>query len=250
MKKSLIIAMACYGLCAKAQVDTPRDFIYLFNDSLIEASRVRLRPDIFYSHINYDKQSINADKVKFFGNQYGVFANTKKLSRWEGSRFVEQVESGKINLYSRVYYDVSRFDSRIGHRDDTRYSPFEMYYNKGFGDLKSVNYQNLSQDMRDNAQSLDFLEAYKRQRGVGMVLAGVGVASCIAGIISFVSKSSEPLETGFSNFGMNRTTVNKHPNFGLSYALLGVGFGIGVTGSIKLFTARQKLNSAVDVYNQ
>lgn len=111
-----MIVMACYALNARSQTDESRNFIYLNSDSVIHADRIRLRPDFGGSLVlRADSRRVPLEQVKFFNNEDGFFANTRKTDLFAGNSFSERIVKGKINLYQEVAYDpvLSKADRLI-----------------------------------------------------------------------------------------------------------------------------------------
>ncbi|MEJ2879864.1 hypothetical protein [Pedobacter sp. GR22-6] len=253
MKKMLIIAMACYGLSARAQVDGSRNFIYLYSDSVIYAEQVRLRPDIMGGwQLRADSRVVPLRGVKFFNNRNGFFANTRKTSILGETSFSERIVEGKINLFQEVVYDDSWYDRRYAYPGKFDQSiNVSMYYNKGYSDLKRVNYRNLSADMADHAASMDFLKAYRRSLNTRNLLYTAGGASLVASLVSFVITGTKGGESSEEFFNRPPGSINhKSPNFVPSLALLGIGGGFSIAGFFVHRKASLNLENAVDTYNR
>ncbi|MET4080951.1 hypothetical protein ABIB40_000896 [Pedobacter sp. UYP30] len=89
-----------------------------------------------------------------------------------------------------------------------------MFYNKEFGDLKKVNYYNLSRDMADNQKSIDFLNKYRKKRKIATAIyVGVGAAA-IAGVIMMFSN--------VNSFNDNQQTGG--------FVQVGTGIALGLGG--------------------
>lgn len=253
MKKLLIIAMACYGLSARAQLDESRNFIYLYSDSVIYADQVRLRPDIMGGwQLRTDSRGIPLRGVKFFNNRNGFFANTRKTTVLGQNTFSERIIEGKINLFQEVLYDERWYERRHAPPGASgRPIDIRMYYNKGYSDLKRVNYRNLRADMSDNPQSLDFLAAYRRSLNTRNVLYTAAGASLIASLVSFVIAGAKAGESSEEFFSRKPGTFNpKKPNLVPSFSLLGVGAGLSIGGFFVHRSASRNLENAVDAYNR
>lgn len=254
MKKLLIIVLACYGLHAGAQVHPSENFVYLYSDSVIYARNVKLRPDFFNSlQLRADSRRIPLEQVKFFNNENGFFANTRKLNFGRNIAFAERIQDGKINVFQLIAYETITND--LGYWDrQTRREPvsIQMYYNKGYADLKKVNYSNLKVDMAGNAQSLDFLEGYRKSMRLSKIFYTTAGASVIASLVTFLvtgSQSRDIPEGNWSN-GQYSHPNYKSANFTASFALLGLGAGLGVVGYTQSASAQRHLEEAVDVYNR
>ncbi|RZM29003.1 MAG: hypothetical protein EOO88_06700, partial [Pedobacter sp.] len=191
MKKLLIIVMACYGLNARAQVDGSKNFVYLFSDSLIYANKIRLHPD-FYGEwqLRADSRRIANDRIKFFNNEDGFFANTRRMNALRSSSFSERIIEGRINLYQQTDFipESYRRGQRYGRRVSAQDVDQRMFYNKGFGDLKKVTYLNLQQDMSDHPESMDQLNSYRKSINTSKILYTAAGVSIVAGLVSFIVK--------------------------------------------------------------
>ncbi len=238
---------------ASAQVDESRNFIYLYSDSVIYAENVRLRTDFFDAfQLRADSKRIPIQQVKFFNNDEGFFANTKKLNATGQVRLSVRTEDGRINLFEERSFNT--FNNRRhtyyeGSRDRV---DIRMFYNKGYDDLKKVNYKNLKIDMADRFESLDLLEGYRKNTNTSKALYAAGTASAAAALISFLVKAKNnqkmPHSDGFNGQipEMNRTRTN----FTASIALLGLSAGFAIGGYSVHVSGLRKLEGAVDSYNR
>lgn len=250
MKKLFIIALASYALSARAQVDESRNFIYLNSDSVVYASKIRLRPDFLDSwQLRADSRRFNTDRVKFYNNEDGFFANTRKLDYGSYGSFSERIVQGRINLYQQIIYDPLVYDrySRFRHGRATA-ADVSLYYNKGYQDLKKVNYRNLKVDMADNAESIALLNVYRKKTNTGTLLYATAGASIIAGLITFVTRGHEI--TSEPGFGGHNFPTYKGPNFASSFLLLGAGLGFAAGGFYVNRSGSRYLERAVSTYNQ
>lgn len=254
MKKLLLIVMASYGLTAGAQVRPSRNFIYLYSDSVIYAQSIRLRADFNnYLQLRADSRRVPIDQVKFFNNEDGFYANTRKLNFVGVTSFAERIVEGKINLFQEVAYDPYLYD--YGYRFRERRNEtisLSMYYNKGNNDLKKVNYYNLKNDMSDQPESLQMLESYHKSIKSSTILYTAAGASVVAGLVAFLVTGTKnhklPERNGFN--GKIDSFGPKHPNFVASFALLGLGSGFAIGGFYVSRTGRRHLENAVDTYNR
>jgi hypothetical protein len=248
MKKLLIVVMACYGLNARSQVNESNSFIRLYSDSTIYAEKIRLRPDVLGSLVlRADSRRIPVSQVKFFSNEDGFYANTKRLNVLNQVAFAERIIDGKINLYQQVSYepvpvemDYYRFRDRRVQTVGTR-----TFFNKGFSDLSKVNYANLSLAMADNAQSLDLLKSYRKSMRTGTIMYVSAGAAIIGSVVTLFSGN------GFKD---NDRKFGQMPEFKGgnkvgSFLLLGLGAGLGVGGFFVQTAGARNIERAVEVYN-
>jgi len=247
--------MACYGLSAGAQVRQSENYVYLFSDSVIYARNIRLRPDFFNSlQLRADSRRIPLEQVKFFSNENGFFANTRKLNFGRDTEFAERIVDGKMNIFQLRSYDPL-LDDR-GYRDRGRRREaisIEMYYNKGYADLKKVSYTNLKMEMASNTQAMDLLQGYRRNISTSRALYIAAGASIVGSLVSFLITGSNnrahlSSNTGFGN--QNSMSTIKNPNFTASFALMGIGAGLAIGGYTTNISGLRRLEQAVDAYNQ
>jgi hypothetical protein len=234
MKKLLLVALACYGLSASAQVRESNNFIYYYSDSLVYAKDIRLRPDYLNSMVlRADSRRIPINQVKFFNNEDGFFANTRKLNLDGHIAFSERIIEGKINLYQEHAFNPQYNEDHHQYSvNNTSPIYFQLHYNKGFGDLKRVDYDNLKYDMADNSKSMELLENYRRNMRTSNILYVSAGVSLLGALVTFLSSRGP---------GSNSTPI---------LAL----FGIGAAGSVGGLTYKaigfKRLEEAVDNYNR
>ncbi len=250
LKKLILILLACYGLNANAQVDESRNFIYFYSDSVIYAENVRLRTDFFDAfQLRADSKRIPLQQVKFFNNDEGFFANTRKLNATGQVRLSVRTEEGRINLFEERSFNTF-YNGRHTHHEGR--VDIRTFYNKGYDDLKKVKYKNLKIDMVGHTESLDLLEDYRKNTNISKALYAAGVASAAAALISFLvkAKDNQKIPTGGGFNGqmpeMNRTRTN----FTTSFVLLGVSAGFAIGGYSVSLSGIRKLEDAIDAYNR
>mgnify|MGYP006169943827 CR=1 FL=1 len=241
MKKLLIFVMACYGLNARSQENESKNFLKLYSDSTIYAQKIRLRPDFGGSWVlRVDSRRIPVQQVKYFNNEDGFFANTKKLQFYGKTTFAERIISGKVNLFQEVVYNPVAFEPDYYRFKDRGYQSMgsKMYYTKGISDLNKINYSNLSLDMLDNPRSIDLLKSYRRSKRTGAMMYVAAGAAFIVGTVKFFTdnKVSDP---DFSVDGDN-----------MSFALWGLGGGLAAGGYFIEKSGYRNVERAIDNYNQ
>ncbi|SMC89841.1 hypothetical protein [Pedobacter africanus] len=243
MKKLIIIAIACYGLSARAQSGESKNFIYLYSDSVIHARNITLRPDAFGSwQLRVDSRRIPPQQVKFFSNRNGFFANTRRLNFAGITAFSERVIEGRINLYQQTSYEPGLYND-YHHPHHQHYSSrqpvdIRMYYNKGFSDLQKVNYHNLKLDMADHPESMDLLAGYRRSMSTGKLMYVAAGAAIAAGIVSFL--------VGTEKSSMAAT----ERGYTAGFALIGAGAGLAFGGYAVSAKANRHLEDAIEAYNR
>src|SRR5690606_38001739 len=246
---TVFAVLTCLCLNSKAQIDESRNFVYLYSDSVIYAKNIRLRHNFFNSlQLRADSKPIPLQKIKFFNNDEGFFANSKGLDAFGKIRLSERIIAGKINLYQERPY--STFDSyrRREHNEvDVR-----MFYNKAYGNLKKVNYANLAVDMADNTESMDFLRSYRKNMNTSKALYIGAGASVVAALVTFfVERKEEFNHQSDLPFPDRMDNIKgKKGNLGFSVGLFGIGAGLAIGGYSTHVSGLRKLESAIDTYNQ
>lgn len=243
MKKLLIIAMACYGLSARAQRHESKDFLHLYSDSIIYADNIKFRPDFSgILRVKADNRNVPIGQVKFLNTKDGFFANTRKMGLMHTEGFAERIIDGRINVFLERSLTYAPFIYNPQHTHETHYVPSpppsinsNKYYNKGYDDLKKLNYTNLKRDMADNPQAIDMLGAYRRSINTTKLFYVAGAASLVAAM--FVATSEGKNAYSSANF-----------NAGVGLGVLGLGLVTG--GYFMTAPANQKLEAAIDTYNQ
>jgi hypothetical protein len=250
MKKMFTSAwLCCACTCAFAQEET-KNFLYLYSDSVIYADHIYYESSPYGSpRFIVDSKQIHAEQVKFFNSNQGFFANVRDLTLRGTTSFSERIRKGKINLFERENVDFDRF----------YYTPYGTYatggpavsrsnfYNIGYGDLKRTNYANLKVDLADNPRSMMFLRQLNQTRQISTLLLGAGGATFLAGLVTLVKKGSGAGESdGFPSPGWSSNI--KEPNFGPSFALLGITL-LGSVGYLVSLKKTKQLKRAIDAYN-
>jgi len=249
MKKLLFGVLACYALTTRAQVHESKNFIYLYSDSVIYAKDIRLRPDFSgYLQLRADSRKVPTEQVKFFNNEDGFFANTRRLNFGSTNSFSERIIEGKINIFQQVDYSPYMYDQRYRRSRymQTRRQDIDvrMYYNKGYGDLKKANYSNLSTAMADNPKAMDMLKSYRKSMTTGKTMYIVAGAALISGLVSFLATDTG--DTKITGFGQS----TKWPSYTPTYILMGAGVGLATAGYLIQTSGNKHLEGAVDAYNR
>jgi hypothetical protein len=243
MKKLLIIAMACYGLSARAQVRESRNFLYLYSDSTVHADDIKLRRDFSgILKVRVDSRSVPIGQIKFLSSNDGFFANTRKIENIGTGEFAERIIEGKVNVFQVRPLSNRSSIYDIHHTHETHSMPApswslnrNMYYNLGYADLKRWNYTNLNKDLADNPQSMDMLHAYKKSRKTTTLLYIAGAASFVGGV--FV-------------LGMEEKRAFSNTNMTIGMSVAGLGAGLITGGYLKSVANQRKLEAAIDSYNR
>jgi hypothetical protein len=232
MKSLLTFLISWLPFCLSAQTNlTPHSivesvqYVYLNYDTLITGTELYKEQFEGQDYIYLDGQTYKTQTVKFFKNEYGLFANT--TSFYTSGLFAEATEIGKLNLFELNHEILIPIQNEFGEFETiTRLS---NYYNIGFGDLKRPTYDNLVIDLVDNPQAVLHLNKYNsvnKKRNTLFVLSGVFAVGAVAGIGSGV------------DYGLG---------IGLVAALASTA--CLVTGSFLMINKRNHLQKAIQVYN-
>ena len=248
-----MVVMASYALTARAQMHESKNFLYLYSDSVIHANTIKLRPDFAgYWQLRADSRRIPTEQVKFFNNDDGFFANTRRLKLGGETSFSERIVEGRINVFQEMTYDP--FLHERGPRYRHRREPvvdLGMYYNKGFGDLKKMNYINLRKDMADHPESINLLNNYRKSMNTSKMLYTAAGVSIVAGLISFlVAGSSNTSNSSFDGKFGGSSMSSIETNFTPSFVLLGLGTGLAIGGYSVQISGARKLENVIDAYNR
>ncbi|SFC34867.1 hypothetical protein SAMN05421747_10931 [Parapedobacter composti] len=123
-----------------------------------------------------------------------------------------------------------------------------MYFNKGYDDLKKVNYANLKLAMADNAESINLLKDYHKRKSKSKALYISAGASIGAALVSFLITANRNHADFDLQHGFSREPAM--PRFTASYILLGAGTGLAIGGYLVQFTGLRRLEAAIDHYNR
>ncbi|WP_316841249.1 hypothetical protein [Pedobacter gandavensis] len=245
MKKLLFSVMACYALTAQSQVQNSKNYLYLYSDSIIYADKIQLRPDFSgYWQLRVDSRRVPADQVKFFNNENGFFANTRKLTFMRDAEFSERIIEGKINVFQERSYDPYAYDWHHRHENHSA-NPMamSMYYNKGFGDLKKLKYRNLKNDLAGHPESMKFLNTYKKRSVISKIMYATAGAAIISGCAIFLKPEVLEKRPGF---GSQFKDTNVTP----AYVLMGLGVGLVAGGYAVDVSKSRYMEQAIEAYNR
>lgn len=247
MKNLLALALVCLSVsCLHAQANYPKTFLYLYSDSVVSAERIIFESDLDgSSHFIVDSRRVHPEQVKFFQNEMGFFANTRRLDFTGQTSFTERIREGKINLYEgdlNGEYPYSYYYSR--RPEYASVTPSRLnYYNIGFGDIKKATYGNLRQDLTSNQESMFHLRRYQKINFLSKTLLFAGGTAMLSGLINLVGndKASGFPEPGWAD--------KEDRRFNISIGLLLGGAGLSGVGVFKLLSKSKHLKEAVDEYN-
>ena len=253
MKNLTALALLCLSFSRLlAQVNSEKNFLYLYSDSVIYGDRIIYESSFDgSSHFIVDFKRIHPEQVKFFQNDRGFFANTRHLVLNGRTSFSERIREGKINLFEGNFTGEPRYSHAFYAPHS--YSKNEVtqanYYNIGFGDLRKANYENLTIDLAANQGSMNNLQQYRKATSVSRTLFVIGGAAVLGGLVSFVANGSRDVgkSSGFPAPGWSDRVSS--PKLGLSLGLMLAGAGISGAGLLKSLTRAKYLKGAIDTYN-
>lgn len=225
------------------QVDVNKNFVYFYSDSVIYGRIIENKTFLRNSYFLVDSIKIQTDLVKFYRNETGFYANTRAVSFSGASSFAERIREGKINLYENktTTHVPNQYNYTTGkYTGGMSTTNIKNYYNKGFGDLKKANYQNLSLDLADNPESMIYINKYKSKRDVQTVLCLVGGVSIIAGFATLINKTK----------AWDESVLHPKPNVTGSFVAIGLGAASFWVSYFIELSKPAHLRSAIDKYNE
>ncbi|RPH31717.1 MAG: hypothetical protein EHM93_12275 [Bacteroidales bacterium] len=244
MRGSILLGLALLQIMIFGQsVMAQENFIYLFDGTQVKSRIVDIRdPFTKKSYFIADSGRYSAELVKFYSNENGFFANTRRLNFSGSSIFISRVIVGKVNLYERVKLHATpgNFGTNGVYSPGATGVTIKNYYNIGFGDLRKATYKNLAMDLGDNPESMKNLAKYHNYTRVQTVMSIIGGALIASGIISYYIKTKD----------VNYDDPNhKDPDVKPSIGFIVAGAGcIGVSYYIS-FPKRDRLKRVVENYN-
>jgi len=224
------------------QVDKSKKYLYLFSDTVLYGKIIEYKkPFLGEAQLLLDSKKIRLETVKFYKNETGFHANTKNLNFSGSSIFTERIREGRLNLYENesTHYNPGHYSATTGmYTGGDAWTTIKNYYNEGFGDLKKANYQNLSIDLEDNAESLDYLKKFKTVNDAQTGLYIAGGAMVIGGLATLIGRTS------------NIPPDEESPDDTANIVVIGVGAGCFWISYFLGFTKPDHLRDAFDAYNR
>jgi hypothetical protein len=242
--KRIFYLIIFLGILQKAlfgQVNESKEYVYFFTDSVIYGNVDYKKPFFGPAYLKVDSLKIQLDKVKFYKNQTGFFANSKNINFSGTSSFSERIRKGRINLFEKenINYSPGQFSSTGMYMGGSTTKTILNYYNKGFGELKKADYKNLSIELADNPESLIYLNKFKSVQKTQNVLYAVGGALFVAGFATLVNKT----------YDVDYDT-EPSPNVTSNLVAIGLGAGCFLVSYTISFSKPEYLRDAVDAYNK
>ncbi len=200
-------------------------YVYLNNDSLITGTELYKEQFEGKDYIYLDGKTYPILTVKFYKNEYGLFANTTQF--YTNGLFAEASEIGKLNLFELNHEVSIPIKNEFGEFQSMPKN--SNYYNIGFGDLKRANYANLVIDLEDNTSAMLHLDKYNSVRKNQNILYIVSGVFAIGAIASLTNDSDISLGLGVGSALVSAASIT-------------TAFAIG-------FNKKKHLQNAIQAYN-
>ncbi|MFN5416024.1 MAG: hypothetical protein ACK5B9_03135 [Flavobacteriia bacterium] len=240
MQKLLVlIYILLTGQCfSQVKPDESRSFIILEDNTVIYGNEIEFFQVTLFksSYLLLDKVKYETSNVRFFKNNEGTFGFVSADFK------VKQIVKGNVNLFES---ETSSYTGPTGYNKTAMLSPSILgaaksnYYNKGYETLKVANYDNLSLDLKDNAESMKLLGEYKKNQRKQYVFLGIGIASTVTAVATFAVWSGKK--------DLDNPETLKVPV--VSYVLVGVGFGFDIASFVIGSKKSKYLKASIESYN-
>jgi hypothetical protein len=215
-------------------VDDQQKFLYLYGDTVVYGKQIEVVASNNQYYFVLDSVMIKPERVEFYNNQTGLFANIKYLHPNSLSLFAPRIVKGNINLYEKefVVYTPITFDltTHMNSGGEVTAKLFQNYYNKGYEKLKLVSLKNLKVDLADNSESMIYINKCKSINKKQTFLNIVGGMAFLTGIASLASNDFE---------------FNKVSGWGI-----GLGAGCFVASYTLSFPKQKHIQKAIEAYNK
>lgn len=254
MKKKLLLlgTLLLIQISVKSQIKkgTFENYVLEYSGEITHAKKVIYNTAIFKeNYISADTVKFDPRNVRFFYNENGFYANTKRLNTFGTIGFTERIIEGNVNLYEKeLTYNYNTGFNNVGYGTIGGVVNFGLttenisnirYYNIGFRELKRVNYQNLSEDLSDNLESMLHLDTYKKVKKRERLFYIIGTTMIFTGAHFYIKDNRK---SGSSD------RWEKPTKRGLTIALL--GFGTNVVNYILGKGKDEHIINAIETYNE
>ena len=163
------------------------NFVYTFTGQVIKGNNIELKyGQLAIPYLLVDSNNISLNEVKFYKTNEEFLANTNYINLLGNNSFSKRKIAGRINLYEtfKLRSSPGHFNSSTGsYSSGMIIINSKSYYNKGFNDLKRINYKNLSIDLVDNSTSTHYLNKYQTRNIAQWVLGIAGGVLTIGGLM-------------------------------------------------------------------
>jgi len=249
MKKTiqLLIFLLTIVIANAQEIDESKNFIYKNDASILYGDNISYEtPFLKENYFKLDSLTIMSNDVKFYKSGNFFYGRTPNNE----SSFASRIIKGKINYFVITNPSFSTPNTTGGGFGRIGYGSTESYYyNTGFNSLKPANYENLSIDLKDNLESINYLNMYKNAKKKRTVAYVVGGIAMFAGILTSGKKTGKtttsinPL-TG----GLETTDETELRPLNLTIGL--AGFGTVVATVLSSKKKKQYIRKAIEVYNE
>ncbi len=227
--------------------------LYLFSGKIIPGKNIELKDPFFGSrYFSVDGEKHKDAQVKFFQNDEGYFANTIPFSHVSSSTFAKRIKKGRINLFEQTNHGATNM--AYGYGVSPGFGGYGMngpvggfgvgislptttfYYNKGFENIKKIDFYGLRDDMADDPLALSALNHWNKTRKNGNLFMISGILFTGISFAAFISKVTE----------------SENPN--VTIELIGLSIGTASLW-VKYFGWDQGMNpknlkQAIEIYNR
>ena len=176
------------------EIDENKNFIYKNDETILYGKTISHNtPPLKDNYFKIDSLTIKSKDVRFYKSEEYFYGNTQNSQ----SSFAIRIIKGRKNYYElNSSYSVPAF-TQGGFGGYVQGSNSSYYYNRGFNTLKAANYENLSIDLKDNLESINYLNKHqdaKKKRTLANVLGGI---TALIGILTSGKKQAkrQPLLT-------------------------------------------------------
>lgn len=244
MGKIIIYMLLSIQFTAYAQEfnTTSKHFIYKYNGEIINAKSIDYKAPLFKkSYLQYDGHEMDTKEVQFYQVEHGFFINLKNIRKG----FAERIIKGKINLYEQTTTTTTWTNNGFGPGMPMTTTNTTRYYNFGFGEVKTANYDNLMTDMQDNAKSIEHLSKYQKTKNRRTIWYVIGGAAMLGGMLTAIEKTGESyFDT--QQFETVEETKIKPVNLTIGLA----GFATIIATAINSRKKPDYIKEAVLIYNE
>ncbi len=223
----LLISLICFNVYGQDRVDSTKGFLKLDNGNVLFGNVELIKsfmskPKILFNYNDeYEVKEVNS-----FKNKEGYFRKYMSSGSFSIDKLVKRTTKGNIDLYSDNV--ISYTHSAAGPSFATTHYT-EVYFSKNNGKLLEINYDNLFDNLSDNAESISYLKQYKTLKWVKLGVGLTGLGFVIAGLTQFDK------EEGMTSKAKSNITL---------------GVIIANLAWIPHFMQGGKMDKAIDVYNR
>lgn len=248
MKKILYLlaALLTISMSTAQEIDENKNFIYKNDGSLLYGENISHEtPSFKENYFNLDGQTIKSKDVRFYKSGKFFYGNTQNGQ----SSFAIRIIKGKINYYElSSLYSVPAATSGFGGMSSYG-STSSYYYNSGFNSLKAANYENLSIDLKDNLESINYLNKHQEAKSKRIFAYVFGGIAMFAGILTSGKKTGETT-TSFNPATGTLETIDQTELRPVNLIIGLAGFGTIVATMFSSKKKKQYIRKAIEVYNE